>query len=86
MPTWYEAFGRWATTCKSVDGCNIGAEQKHHPSFISHLHGWVWSNDIEREMCGIECETAVILVLTHGMLHLTVLAPKMQDSGPFNRP
>ena len=31
MPAWYEAFGRWATTCESVDGCNIGAEQKRHP-------------------------------------------------------
>ena len=73
MPTWYEAFDQWATTCESVDSCNVGAEQKSHRRSFSRSQPRPWSND-EREMSGIERETTVILVLTHSMQDFTVLS------------
>ena len=40
MPAWYESFGHWATTCESVDGYNIGAEQKkNRHSFLTFAAG-----------------------------------------------
>ena len=40
MPAWYDAFGRWATTCESMDGYNVGAEQKRHRrSFLTFAAG-----------------------------------------------
>ena len=50
-------------------------------SFISHLRGWVWSDDIEHEQGRIERETAVILAFTHSMRDLTVLSTR--DVGCF---
>ena len=74
MPTWYEAFGRWATTCKSVDGCNIGAEQKRHcHSFLTFV-ARCGPRIIEHEMGGIEREIMVILALTHSMQDLMILS------------
>ena len=59
--------------CKSVDGYNIGAEQKcHRCSFLT----FAWFNEIECEMGGIERETAVIFVLTHSMRDLTLLSTR----------
>ena len=39
-PAWYVAFDHWATTCESVDSCNIGVEQKRHRrSFLTFAAG-----------------------------------------------
>ena len=40
MPAWYEAFSHWATMYESMDGYNVGAEQKrHHRSFLTFVTG-----------------------------------------------
>ena len=45
MPAWYDVFVRWATTGESVDGYNVGAEQKRHRRvFLTFAAGVVQRN------------------------------------------
>ena len=43
MSVWYDAFGRWAKTCESVDRYNVGAEQKRHRQSIKGS----WTNLVD---------------------------------------